>query len=107
MEKRDLASNLEFWSARRGDDAPDPARPPRSFRTSRFRRTLSRARLRLPSFALPSFPALRRTSVGPRRTSTGRARPVAAAALIAALTAAWLVAGRHHTPSPERRSSIV
>jgi hypothetical protein len=74
MESDDLASNLEFWSGRtrNGGAGEEPPRRPRA------PRWLSSARF-----------SLRRGRLG----ATGRARPVAAAALLAALTAGWLVAG--------------
>jgi hypothetical protein len=73
MPDRDLASDLEFWSGRAHHDARSegPAHPRPSFRSSPFQRWWSRG---------PRVPA-------------GRARPVAAAALLVALTTAWLVVG--------------
>lgn len=82
MERSDLASNLEFWAgrARNGGAGEDPQRR----RPSPRRRLLHR----------PSF--LRGAERGMRR----RSRPVAAGALLAGLTAAWLVAGhRSHAPA--------
>ena len=80
MEPDDLASNLEFWSgrARNANAGEDPRR----------RRPLPRRR----SWPRPS---LRRRGPSPN----GRARPVAAAGLLAALTAAWLMVG-HSSHSP-------
>jgi hypothetical protein len=74
MESDDLASNLEFWSGRTrnggaGEETPRRPRAPRWLSLARF--SPRRGRLGTP----------------------GRARPVAAAALLAALTAGWLVAG--------------
>lgn len=93
MERRDLAANLEFWSGRTRSESTEaadgPARRPRSFRRRSFRDpAFSFLRLHLP--ALPARltrPA--RAGGNPR----GRARPIAAAALLAALTAGWLVVG--------------
>jgi hypothetical protein len=72
MEDRDLASNLEFWSGRtrNGGAGEQRQRPLPSFRRRQWR-----------------LPSLR------GRVPRGRARPMAAAALLAALAAGWLVAG--------------
>jgi hypothetical protein len=84
MEPRDdLASNLEFWSGRArssaaGGDSPRP----------RARRSFRRRSFRLPS-------SLR------TRAPRGRARPAAAAALLAALAAGWLIAGHRAHASAE------
>src|SRR5258708_3417830 len=80
MKSDDLASNLEFWSGRAQPNGA-AEEPPR--------------RGRVPG--RPSIPRLLRR--GAELAPSGRARPVAAAALLAALTAAWLVAG-HSSHSP-------
>jgi hypothetical protein len=99
VERSDLASNLEFWSgrARNGGAGEDPRRR----RPSRRRRLLRR-----PPFPCPSF--LRRSDRG-TQARRARSRPVAAGALLAGLTAAWLVAGhRSHAPaSADAASGIV
>jgi hypothetical protein len=84
MQPRERVSNFEFWSERG-----------RSLRSSRVRRWW----LRMPQLRLP-----------PLRIPAARWRPVAAAALIAGLTAAWLMVGHRGAPavsaaSPEPRSS--
>ena len=110
MDAHDLVSNLEFWSGRARNAATDadPDRPAPSFRPRSFgsrsfrRRSFRRPALRLPSlpsFSLPSSGAPRRPGGTDEPTrGRGRARPVAAAVLLAALTASWLVVGhRSHT----------
>ncbi len=105
MDAHDLVSNLEFWSGRARNAATDadPDRPAPSFRPRSFgsrsfrRRSFRRPALRLPSlpsFSLPSSGAPRRPGGTDEPTrGRGRARPVAAAVLLAALTASWLVVG--------------
>ena len=94
MEGRDLASNLEFWSgrARHGGAGEDPRPRRRSFRRGSFRGWSLRPSLRFPALR----PARDRSGSRPPR---GRARPVAAFALLAGLTAAWVVAGHRSHPS--------
>ena len=83
MEARELASNLEFWAgrARNGGAGDDRSRLRPSFRRRSFRRARFRRRpFRRPRFGRPSF-------------GRGRARPLAAFALLAGLTGAWVLAG--------------
>jgi hypothetical protein len=94
VESRDLASNLEFWSGRARNDGAgeDPKRrrpPPR-------RRLVARLST-LASFLRGSRPRFRAPRTG--------SRPVAAAVLLAGLTAAWLVAG-HHAPAPAADGAV-
>ena len=93
MEARELASNLEFWAgrARNGGAGEDRSRPRPSFGRRRFGlRRFRRPRSGRTSFSRASFS---RMSFG-----GGRARPLAAFALLAGLTAAWVVAG-HRAPT--------
>jgi hypothetical protein len=100
MERRDLASNLEFWSgrARNGGAGEDPQRR----RPSPRRRLLHGPAFLRPSSLRPSSlrpSSLRGAERGTRARRAG-SRPVAAGALLAGLTAAWLVAGhRSHAPA--------
>lgn len=97
MDIHDLTANLEFWSGRRHSETADsgdgPARLPRSFRRRSFRGPA----FSFPRLHLPALPArFTRPGGGPGRDPAnprGRARPIAAAALLAALTAGWLVVG--------------
>jgi hypothetical protein len=77
---RDLASNLEFWSGR-----------------ARHEKSGAGEQQLLPSFRRRRFgrPPFRRPAAG------GRARPLAAAALLAALAAGWLVVGHRTHASAE------
>ncbi|MDQ1458366.1 MAG: hypothetical protein QOH28_3986 [Actinomycetota bacterium] len=83
MEARELASNLEFWAGRARNGGAGEDR--RRLRPSFGRRRRNRRPFRRPRFGPPSFS---RSSFG-----RGRARPLAAFALLAGLTAAWVVAG--------------
>jgi hypothetical protein len=130
MEGDDREANLEFWVGRgRADAGASSGRRARSFgRTSGRWRSLRPPRLRLPGLRGASFtrPSLGRASFNrpsftgrtegrepdPRR---GRARPVAAAALLAGLAGAWLIVGhRSHasadvepTPATHVPASVV
>ena len=91
MGARDLAANLEFWAdrGRHTSGARDAGRPLRPFRRRAFR---------LPSFVrLPEMPRLSRSPSG----GSGRARPIAAAVLLAVLTGAWLIVGHQSHAAPE------
>lgn len=135
MEERDLASDFEFWSGRTRSSAMDgkPERPRKPYRRSRFGRLPFRLPFRRPSFELPRFrrPSFRRPffrraqlaipsfarkpAVGDHGRALGRARPVAAALLLAGLTSAWLIVahqshgsaapGVHAIASPSTRSA--
>ncbi|MCU1468219.1 MAG: hypothetical protein JWM72_4147 [Actinomycetia bacterium] len=121
MDGDDREANLEFWVGRSRTDARAASgRVRRSFGGSSGRwRSLRLPRVRLPrlrrpaftrrSFARPSFarPAFARPSftrraeereADPRR---GRARPVAAATLLAGLAGAWLLVGHRSHASAE------
>jgi hypothetical protein len=84
MAERDSAADLDFWSgrARGGSVGQDPEPPRKPYRSSRAARIGARIAARLP--ALPP----------------GKAGPVAAAALLAGLTGAWLLVGSQSHGSP-------
>src|SRR5437868_5919520 len=95
MDARELASNLEFWAgrARHGEAGEDHSRPRPSFGR---RRSFRRARFRLPRSGRSFFS---RWSFSRMSLGRGRGRPLAAFALLAGLTGAWVVAG-HRAPTP-------
>jgi hypothetical protein len=99
MAERDLASNLEFWSGRRrgGAATPDPGRPRKPYRRNRIPRLPFRfpsfdvSSFRRPSVRVPSF--VRRSGGRDPNRPRAKTRPLAAAVLLAGLTAAWLFVG--------------
>jgi hypothetical protein len=80
MRERDAAADLDFWSgrARGGSVGQDPEPPRKPYRGSRIARIAAR---------LPALPP-------------GKGGPVAAAALLAGLTGAWLLVGSRSHGSP-------
>jgi hypothetical protein len=95
MQPRDLDPDAEFWGDRRGADAGGGARRP-SYRRPLLLRVLRLPdRLTLGARRRPSAPTRGARARPPAagNPSHGRARPLAAAILLAVLTTGWLVAG--------------
>src|SRR5882724_5090746 len=108
MTERDSAADLDFWSgrARGGSVGQDPEPPARPYRSSRAAWIVARFPT-LRRISRPSLPRWRRrAALSWKSTSThpnsprGKAGPVAAAALLAGLTGAWLLVGSHAHGSP-------